>query len=251
MPIADTMVDPRSGVEETIEIVTPLRSIKGFVARPAEKPSSAVIVAHGGDGLNDETREYCCTLAAAGLLALAPDFGYRHDATLRKDATHLHGELRATSAVLKSNLQAAALPVSVVGFGAGGLISLLAVSRGDARAAVTLYGDALGRVLRAVRGGFRTSGRRAGAILFVLGAADGGVSATEVGAMHECLTKLRVVHEFVVYPRVGDSFMRAQPSNHLGGTANSAWTKMLAWLRAPKGPKRLRGRQHTRSKPFV
>jgi len=93
----DTMVDPRSGVEETIEIVTPLRSIKGFVARPAEKPSSAVIVAHGGDGLNDETREYCCTLAAAGLLALAPDFGYRHDATLRKDATHLHGELRATS----------------------------------------------------------------------------------------------------------------------------------------------------------
>jgi dienelactone hydrolase len=136
----------------------------------------------------------------------------------------------------------------VVGFGAGGLISLLAVSRGDARAAVILYGDALGRVLRAVRGGFRTSARRAGAILFVLGAADGGVSATEVGAMHECLTKLRVVHEFVVYPRVGDSFMRAQPSN---GPANSAWTKMLAWLRAPKGPKRLRGRAHTRPKPSV
>jgi dienelactone hydrolase len=86
MPIADTVVDPRSGVEGTVEIVTPVRSINAFLARPAEKPSSAVIVAHGGDGLNDETREYCCTLAAAGLLALAPDFGYRHDATLEKDA---------------------------------------------------------------------------------------------------------------------------------------------------------------------
>src|ERR1700722_10118063 len=174
----------RDGV---VEIPSGQRAMKAFMARPAAEPTLAVIVAHGGQGLDNPTYERCRTLAAHGFVALAPEFGYGADATTPETSPDLHGELRATIAYIQTLPQTRALPIAVIGSGEGGLVCLLAVSRGDARRAVVLYGDALDRVRRAIRSGFKT-GRRVGALLFVLGAEDSSVRPADVKTLLESLT---------------------------------------------------------------
>jgi carboxymethylenebutenolidase len=117
-----------------------------YLAEPAGPKAGGVLVVHDWYGLLPHVRAACDELAAAGLVALAPDLYGGRTATEPEQAEALAEELdkgaaRASLAEAAEKLRArvGGGPVGVLGWSLGGMFALLQATSGTVDAAAVYY----------------------------------------------------------------------------------------------------------------
>jgi carboxymethylenebutenolidase len=206
-------------------------NLDGFLARPASGgPHPAVLVIHDAQGLNDAMREITRELAAAGFVALAPDFtSHLGGARTPDQMAQAVGQLspivtvqdaRAALAYLQKESGVDAAKISTVGFGWGGWRSFsLAVSSPELYRAVIYCGTTPSQSFDAMHAAvlahyaqfdFRTTGN---------------VLLTE-----KTMTDAGKKFAYYVYPQVNRGFY-APGAQYSAEAAKLAWTRTLEFLK--------------------
>ena len=205
--------------------------IEAFVAKPSGSGRHpAILVIHDTQGLNDSIRDIAKQFAAAGLVALAPDFTSRLGGTRTPDQmAQAVGQLspnlsvqdaRAAFAYLNKDSDVDPAKISSVGFGWGGWRSfMLAVSVPELYRAVVYCGSTPSQSFAAIHApvlahyaqfDFRTTGN---ALL------------TEK-TMNEAGKKFT----YFVYPQVNRGFY-VQGMQYNADATKLAWTRTLGFLK--------------------
>jgi carboxymethylenebutenolidase len=216
---------------ETIHYDSGGFNIDAYVAKPAGGGKHpAVLVIHDTQGLDDSIRDIAKQFAAAGFLALAPDFSSRLGGTRTPDQmAEAVGRLspnlsvqdaRAAFAYLQKDAEVDATNISTVGFGWGGWRSfMLAASVPDLHRAVIYCGSPPTQGFDGVHApvlahyaqyDFRTTGN---ALLTEKAMTEAGKQFT-----------------YFVYPRVNRGFY-APGMQYNADAAKLAWTRTLDFLR--------------------
>jgi carboxymethylenebutenolidase len=215
---------------ETIHYDSGDFSINAYVAKPpGGGKHPAILVIHDNQGLNDSIREIARQFAAAGFLALAPDFTSRLGGTKpAEEMAQAVGQLspnlsvqdaRAAFAYLQKDSDVDAAKISTVGFGWGGWRSfMLSVSVPELYRAVVYCGSTPSQSFDTVHApvlahyaqfDFRTTGN---ALL------------TE-----KTMTEAGKKFTYLVYPQVNRGFY-APGTQYNADAAKLAWTRTLEFL---------------------
>jgi carboxymethylenebutenolidase len=215
---------------ETIHYDSGGFNLEAYLAKPAGSgPHPAVLVIHDNQGLNDSIRELARQFAAAGFIALAPDFtsrlgGARTPEQMAQAVGQLSPNLsvqdaRAAFAYLQKDPDVNAAKISAVGFGWGGWRSfMLALSVPELYRAVLYCGSTPSQSFDAIHApvlaqyaqfDFRTTGN---ALL------------TE-----KTMTEAGKKFTYFVYPQVNRDFY-APGMQFDGEAAKLAWTRTLDFL---------------------
>ncbi|WP_380871599.1 carboxymethylenebutenolidase [Sphingomonas sp. DBB INV C78] len=151
-------------MDEAISISTEGGDFSAFVARPAHGPAPVVVVLHEVFGVNEDIRQTCRELAAAGFIAVAPDLFWRQEPGVDlnswseeewKKGLALYTaydrdvgvrDIVATIAAAR-RLDGATGKVAVMGFCLGGLMTFLTAARHTVDAAVAYHGGDTERYL--------------------------------------------------------------------------------------------------------
>jgi carboxymethylenebutenolidase len=218
-------------ITETVHYDSGGFNIDAFVAKPAGVGKHpAVLVIHDNQGLDDSIRDIAKQFAAAGFLALAPDFtsrlgGVRTPDQMAQAVARLSANLsvqdaRAAFTYLQKDADVDAANISTVGFGWGGWRSfMLAASVPDLHRAVIYCGSPPTQSFNDVHAAvlahyaqydFRTTGN---ALLTEK-------SMTEAGKKFI----------YFVYPQVNRGFY-APGMQYNADAAKLAWTRTLDFLR--------------------
>jgi carboxymethylenebutenolidase len=215
---------------ETIHYDSGGFNIDAFIAKPAGGGKHpAVLVIHDNQGLNDSIQDIAKQFAAAGFVALAPDYTSRLGGTRTLDqmaeaVARLSPNLsaqdsRAAFAYLQKDSNVDAAKISTVGFGWGGWRSFtLAVSVPELYRAVVYCGSTPSQSFDAVHApvlaqyaqfDFRTTGN---ALLTEKAMTEAGKKFT-----------------YFVYPQVNRGFY-APGMQYSADAAKLAWTRTLDFL---------------------
>lgn len=226
-----------------------------WVVYPERKEKAPVVlVVHEIFGLTDWARGVADSLAAAGFIAIAPDFlsgkgpeGKGSRALPVDQARALNSALdpaevfRRLDAAAKygTSLPAARPEFGVVGFCWGGAISFgYATRQPSLKASVVYYGTSPAKeALASIQA----------PVLGLYGGNDARVNATVVPAAEE-LKRLGKLYETETYEGAGHAFLR-QLQGQAGANlkaAQSAWPRTLAFLR-----RNLEGKATSRSGPLI
>jgi carboxymethylenebutenolidase len=230
-PLPAAQAQESSVATETVHYDSGGFNLDGFVARPAGGGRHpAVLVIHDSVGLNDSIREIAKQFAAAGYIALAPDFTSRLGGTRTPDqmaqavgrlsANLSVQDARSAFAYLQKDAGVDAARISTVGFGWGGWRSfMLAVSVPELYRAVIYCGTTPSQSFDAVHApvlahyaqfDFRTTGN---ALLT-------GKTMTDAGKKFT----------YFVYPQVNRGFY-VPGAQYSAEAAKLAWTRTLDFLR--------------------
>jgi carboxymethylenebutenolidase len=231
LPVAAAQEPAAANVAtETIHYDSGGFHIDALVAKPAGGGKHpAVLVIHDNQGLNDSIREIAKQFAAAGFVALAPDFTSRLGGTRTPDQmAQAVGQLspnlsvqdaRAAFAYLQKDLDVDAARISTVGFGWGGWRSfMLAVSVPELYRAVVYCGSTPSQGFDTVHApvlahyaqfDFRTTGN---ALLTEKTMIEAGKKFT-----------------YFVYPQVNRAFY-GPGTQYSADAAKVAWTRTLDFL---------------------
>lgn len=152
---------------ERITISTADGSFEAYVARPAGRPTAAIVVIQEIFGVNQVMRDITDGLAGQGFLAVCPDLFWRIEPGIDitdqseaewKRAFELFNAFDVDQGVkdIQSTIDAVRQQhdgkVGAVGFCLGGLLAFLTATRTDAEAAVSYYGVGIeNRVQEAVQ----------------------------------------------------------------------------------------------------
>ena len=215
---------------ETIHYDSGGFNIEAFVAKPPDGGKHpAILVIHDNQGLNDSIRDIAKQFAAAGFVALAPDFTSRLGGTRTPDQmAQAMGQLspnlsvqdaRAAFAYLQKDSDVDAAKISTVGFGWGGWRGfMLAASVPELYRAVVYCGSTPSQSFDAVHApvlahyaqfDFRTTGN---ALL------------TE-----KTMTEAGKKFTYFVYPQVNRGFY-ASGAQYNADAAKLAWARTLEFL---------------------
>lgn len=218
-------------VTDTVHFDSGGFTIDALVAKPADGVKHpAVLVIHDSFGLNDAIREIAKQFAAAGFVALAPDFtsrlgGKRTPEQMADAVGHLSPNLsvadaRVALAYLEKDPEVDGAKISAVGYGWGGWRSfMLAASAPELYRAVIYCGATPSQSFDAVRApvlahyaqfDFRTTGN---ALL------------TE-----KMMTEAGKKFTYFVYPQVNHGFYNAGPQ-YSADAARLAWGRTLDFLK--------------------
>jgi carboxymethylenebutenolidase len=230
-PLQASSVEDSAVTTEAVHFDSGGINIEAFLASPpgAEK-HPAVLVIHDAAGLNDSMREIAKKFAAAGFVALAPDFASRRGSAhtpeqMAQAVAQLTPNLSledARSAIeyLQKNSSVDAQKISTVGFGWGGWRSfMLATSTPALYRAVIYSGTTPTQDVNAIHAAvlahyaqydFRTTGN---------------ALVTE-----KAMTEAGKQFSYFVYPQVYRTFY-APGAQYNSDAANLAWTRTLDFLR--------------------
>lgn len=236
---------------ETIKIpVADGTTLPAHLARPAGGQAPVgVIVAHELFGVNPDIRGVVSDLAAAGYLALAPEFYHRAAAPgrwlARDDAGRAEGFelLRQLQRVHVVDDAAAASDwllaqpgierVAMIGFSVGGHLTYLAAARLPISRAAVLYGGWLpqadfpfGRPCPTLD---LTPGIR-GRVLYLVGEDDFLIDAAQRAQIRAALKAAGTDHEVVTYPGTGHAFFWPGTPEFRPQARADAWARVLAFL---------------------
>ncbi len=225
-------------------------TLPGYVARPSGDPApTAVIVAHELFGVNPDIRGVAGRLAAAGHLALAPEFYHRDaapgrwlertDAGRRKGFALLHRLTRdhaladVTAALTWLSAQPGIERTAMIGFSAGGHLAYLAACRLPIAGTAVLYGGwlpgtdiPLGQPTPTLDLTPGITGR----LLYLVGGDDALIDAAQRQEIGAALDRAGVDHELVVYPGVEHAFFwPGTPGYHAAATGD-AWRRVLGLI---------------------
>jgi len=205
-----------------------------------EGPFPAVVVIQHAWGVDEFTRTMADRLAAAGLVAAAPQLYHR----LAEQGSGLEmmkqlrdaeviADVDATVDWLGRQVPVDAERVGIVGFCMGGRVSyLMAAANPKVKASVVYYG---GNIQKAWGEGVPTPFERSedidAPVLFHFGAEDGNPSPQDMELYDSELTRLGKVHEFHSYPGAGHGFMDfTNPDRHHESAARLSWPRTLGFF---------------------
>jgi carboxymethylenebutenolidase len=237
--------------DTTIQIpVADGTELPAYLARPAGRPAPVgVIVAHELFGVNPDIRRVAEDCAAAGYLAIAPEFYHRDtqpghwlerdDAGRQEGFTLLH---RLTREQALADVAAAigwlrAAPgierIAMIGFSAGGHLSYLAACRLPLSRTAVLYGGWLPSTeipLSQPTPTLELTPGITGRLLYLAGADDSLIDAGQRGQIRDALTAAGTDHELVVYPGAGHAFFWPGTPPFNQAARDDAWARILALL---------------------
>ena len=206
------------------------REMGGYLACPtAPGPHPGVVVGMHLFGVDADVRAICDSLAALGIVALAPDLYYRaepgvelaHDENGRSRGFELLDLMTRQKAVADVAATAEYLrtlgceTVGALGLSVGGHVTYLAAACGvDLDPVVVLYGGWLPttqiRLSRPEPTLDLTPAIR-GRVLFLVGEEDHVVPAEHRRQIADALRAAGTQHQVVVYPGVGHAFLGVDP----------------------------------------
>lgn len=225
-------------------------TLRAYSSRPVGVPRpTAVVVAHELFGVNADIRTVVDDLAAAGHLAVAPEFYHRHAApgrSLERDEagraegfallrTLTRTDARADVAAALDWLTAdpAVTGVGMMGFSAGGHLAYYAATQLPLRATAVVYGGWLTGTdipLSRPEPTLDLTGGITGRLSYLVGDRDFLIDAGQRDQIEKALTDAGVDHQIVVYEGAEHAFFwPCTPSYHPAARA-AAWKHILTLL---------------------
>jgi carboxymethylenebutenolidase len=207
----------------------------GYLARPAEGGSfPAVVVIQEWWGLDAHIKELAERLAGEGFVALAPDLYHGQVATEPDDARKLVMALNGPIALREiggaigylSDLQAVEpKSVGVIGFCAGGRLTLAAAATGDERigAVAAFYGGGVQPTPEFV-GGIKAP------VLAIYGEEDAGIPPEQYNGLAAEMDRQEKTFDMVVYPGAGHAFLNDTRPSYNASAAADAWARAVQWF---------------------
>ena len=252
---AATMTPGDGLVQETVTLPG---GLPAFVARPAAKGRrGAVIVVNEIFGVHEYIRDICRRLAAAGYVAIAPEFFYRANtgnilATTKDRAEMMKivgaakheqvmGDVSTTLDWLGKQAFVARKRFGITGFCWGGTVVWMAAARFPAiKAGVAWYGrlapppppkadappPATPREARQYP--FDIAATLKAPVLGLYGGLDKGIPVADVEAMRG---KLGGRGELVLYPEAEHGFHADYRPSYNAAAATDGWARLLAWFK--------------------
>jgi carboxymethylenebutenolidase len=224
--------------------------IRGYVARPAGTGRHpGVVLGHQLFGVDEPVRRFARRLAGVGYTAVVPDLYHRDapgvelpadDNGRRRGFELLHGlrreeVVRDVAAAMRylRETPSAWGPVGMVGLSMGGHVAYLAACRLDLAGTAVLFpgwltGTGIG--LSQPEPTLTLTPGISGRLLFLVGADDQVVPATDREQIADELRSAEVHHEIVVYPDTPHAFFLAGAPTYRAGAADDAWKRILALL---------------------
>lgn len=223
---------------EMVEFAGPAGTASGYLALPVGGVGPGVVVIQEWWGLVDHIRDVCDRFAEEGFAALAPDL--YHGVTTRepdeagKQMMNLRldqaaAEIGAAARHLLDSGSASGGRVGVVGFCMGGGLALhAAVQDPQIAACVSFYGVGPGRdSLNPARAGL--------AVLGHWGERDNGYDRASIAQLEEQLAAAGISVVSHWYDADHAFFNDTRPEVHDPASADRAWERTLAFLRAHLG----------------
>jgi carboxymethylenebutenolidase len=238
------------GVMTTIEIpVADGTTMTTYLARPEAPAPTGVIVAHELFGVNPDIRGVADDLAAAGYLAIAPEFYHRDappgrwlerdDAGRQEGFGYLHnlGREQALADVAGAMSWLDAQPgierTALIGFSAGGHLAYLAACRLPATATAVLYGGWLPSTdipLSQPSPTLDLTPGISGRILYLVGEEDTLIDARQRDQIRQALDAAGTDYELVSYPGAEHAFFWPGTPPFDAAVRDDAWARILALL---------------------
>lgn len=236
---------------EWIELpVTDGTTLPGYLARPSGGPApTAVIVAHELFGVNPDIRGVAGRLAAAGYLALAPEFYHRDaapgrwlertDAGRQEGFALLHRLTRdqaladVTAALTWLGAQPGIERTAMIGFSAGGHLAYLAACRLPIPRTAVLYGGWLPSTdipLGQPAPTLDLTPGITGRLLYLVGEDDALIDAAQRKEIGAALDRAGIDHELVVYPGVEHAFFWPGTPSYDAAATEDAWRRVLGLI---------------------
>ena len=213
-----------------------------------------MIVVHELFGVNPELRAVADDLAAAGHLAIAPEFYHRdaapgtwlaRDDAGRREGFRLLGRLTRRQALddiagcaAWLRAQPGITRVAVIGFSAGGLLAYVAAcSSPDIDLTAVLYGGWLtapadGVPLSQPTPALDLTPGIRGKLAYFVGEDDFLIDAAQRKLIGDALRDAGVRHEMVLYPGTGHAFFWPGTPEYRAESRDDAWSRILALLAA-------------------
>jgi carboxymethylenebutenolidase len=228
--------------------LTPLGPVSyGWVAVPdaVDAPAPVVIICHERYGVVQHTVELTQKFAAAGFIAVAPDFYADMDRSGESerlpdisDAAALRHLDAALSHVRGLDGYVTGAPIAVIGICRTGSYGILAdAQRDDIAAVVMLYGGAQPREYEV--GELRPTPYveliKAGTapVLGIWGEKDHTMSVEHVRRVRDLLEDARRSYEFVMYPELPHGWLNdTMPGRFREAQASETFDRIVSWLRA-------------------
>jgi len=220
-----------------VELKSPERSVRGYIAVPKKGKGPGVLVLHAWWGLNDFFKTLCDRLATAGFVAFAPDLYGGATASTRDGARALMSKLSEKAASEDIVRSVRALQVypgvqgkrpGVIGFSLGAFWALWLAQElpADLAAVVLFYGTREGNYER----GFAES---KAAFLGHFAETDEFESPASVQELEKLLgTNGRDV-TFYTYPGTSHWFFeKDRPDAYDSKAADVAWQRTVSFLKA-------------------
>jgi len=228
-------------IEEALIPNGAAKPLPAYVARPrAPGRHPAIIVANEIFGIHDYIKDICRRLAKLGYVAVAPDFFYRAGVNLpaisdmqaimpvvrQANDAQVDGDVRATSAWLKSRAFANGGKIGITGYCWGGaVVWRAAMVDPDIKAGVAWYGQLKPLIARA--------GDVKAPVLGLYGELDKGISQDDVAAMRAALKAAgNTTSDIHVYPGAEHGFHADYRASYNETAAKDGWARMLAHFKA-------------------
>ena len=220
-----------------------------YVAMPTKaERAPALIVLQEAFGVNSHIRSICERLAREGYVAAAPELFHRSGKGLEFNYDefpkirpifssltneHLTADVAATFAWLNHSPQVDPERIGAIGYCMGGFAATLASITTPIKTAVSYYGGGLveARPGMAMRPLITEFSKIRAPMLFVFGDQDHGIPQTQVEAIRHELTRLKKVHEIIVYQGADHGFFCDERPSYHASAAAMAWERTLAWLK--------------------
>jgi carboxymethylenebutenolidase len=214
-------------------------------AVPTPTPTPVLIVCHERYGVVQHTVELTEKFAAAGFVAVAPDFyadmdlSDEHDRLPDIDDVAALRHLDAAISYARSlDPSVNGAPVAVVGICRTGSYGILAsAERDDIAAAVMLYGGAQPREYQV--GDLRSTpypeliGAGTAPVLGIWGEKDHTMSVEDVRRVRDLLEDARRSYEFVMYPDLPHGWLNdTMPGRFRAAQARETLELIVSWLQA-------------------
>jgi carboxymethylenebutenolidase len=225
-------------------------TLQAYLARPAADPAPAgAIVAHELFGVNPDIRRVADDLAAAGYLAIAPEFYHRdappgrwlgRDDTGRQESFGYLNRLTRQQALddtaagidwLRS--RPAIEQVAMIGFSAGGHLSYLAACQLPISQTAVLYGGWLTTTdipMSQPSPTLELTAGIRGRLLYLVGDHDTLIDAAQRRQIRDALQAANTDHEFVTYPDTAHAFFWPGTPAFSQQARDDAWSRILTML---------------------
>ncbi|MBY0583251.1 MAG: dienelactone hydrolase family protein [Sphingomonas sp.] len=217
------------------------KPLPAYVARPTAKGRHAtIIVVNEIFGIHDYIKDICRRLARLGYVAVAPDFFYRSGVNLpaltdfteirkvvgQASTDQVDGDVRATTAWVKTTPFASTQKIGITGFCWGGaVVWRSAMVNPDIKAGVAWYGQLKPLIARAAE--------LKAPVLGLYGALDQGIPQTDVTAMVGALKASgKRGSDIHVFADAQHGFHADYRPSYNEADAKLGWAMMLAHFKA-------------------
>jgi len=220
---------------ESVSFASNGDTANGYLARPTgDGPFPAIVVIQEWWGLDAHIKDLAERFAGEGFVALAPDLYHGQVATEPDDARKLVMALNGPIALrevasaigyLSDLPDVAPKSVGVIGFCAGGRLTLTAASTGDARigAVAAFYGGGVQPTPEFV------SGINA-PVLAVYGEKDAGIPPEQYNGLEAEMDRQEKTFDMVIYPDAGHAFLNDTRPGYNANAATDAWARAVQWF---------------------